>query len=226
MKKLVLLCCLFAATPMFAQNYYELYEHGLRKDTLRVELYGGMILPRNNWDFFDGNGRNSTTPGADPSAVSRITKHELGNTGWSAGVGITRNVATWFGLGLDANYAQLGDGAKDAQGGYYRTGVATGLITGRFNIFPTHAARIYVPFGIGIGHAFAKYRIHGEHSTVSGTDLAQMLGIGLEFDIDEEMILGAETRYYRINAAEDMRDAFHESHFQHLLIMLKLGWRF
>lgn len=215
MKKIILLCCLFAATPVFAQNYYELYEYGLRKDTLRIELYGGMIMPRNNWDFYASDGNDS-----------RIVKHELGNTGWTAGVGITRNVVPWFGLGLDANFARLGDGAKDSQDGYYRTGVATALATGRFTLFPSHSTRIYIPFGIGVGHSFARYKKDGHHTTVDGTDLAQMLGIGLEFDIDEEMILGAETRYYRVNAAEDMRDAFHEGHFQHLLIMLKLGWRF
>ena len=206
MKKLLLLCALFTAVPAFAQNYYGLQEYGLRKNTTRIEMYGGMVLPRENWNH---NGK------------------DLGTTGWTAGIGFTRNIVPFFGLGLDANYAQLGDGEKDASRAYYRTGIATGLVTGRFTFFPSQATRVYVPFGVGLGHTFARLKnADGSHKTTDGTDLAQMLGAGLEFDIDESIIFGLEGRYYLIEAEKEFKKEFGKSRYHHYLIMLKLGCRF
>jgi len=206
MKKLLLMCALFAAVPAIAQDYYGLQEYGLRKNTTRVEFYGGMVLPQNNWE----------TQGKD-----------LGGTGWTAGIGFTRNIVSFFGVGLDGNYAQLGDGDKDATKSYYRTGVATGLVTGRFSFFPSQATRLYIPFGIGIGHTFARLKnSDGTHVTTDGTDLAQMVGAGLEFDLDETLIFGVEGRYYMIEASDEFEKAFGKSHYHHYLVMLKLGCRF
>lgn len=206
MKKLILLCALFVALPAIAQDYYGLQEYGLRKNTTRVEFYGGMVLPQDNWEP-NGN--------------------KLGSTGWTAGIGFTRNIVSFFGLGLDANYAQLGDGDKNAAKSYYRTGIATGLVTGRFSFFPSQATRLYVPFGIGIGHTFARLKnSDGSHVTTDGTDLAQMLGLGLEFDLDETLILGVEGRYYLIDAADEFKQAFGRKRYHHYNIMLKLGCRF
>ena len=209
MKKLLMLCLLFTALPVLAQDYYPLHAYGLRKDTSRLELYGGMILPGNNWEVKPGS-----------------TTYELGSTGWTAGLGFTRNVVRFFGLGVDANYAQLGDGKKDTTGSYYRTGVATGLVTGRVSFFPSSATRPYIPVGFGIAHTFARHKTNGHHQTVDGTDLAEMIGLGLEFDLDDDMIFGVESRYYRIHMADEMRDAFKKNHFHHVLIMLKIGCRF
>ena len=209
MKKLLWLCVLFAAVPVVAQDYYPLQSYGLRKDTTRVEWYGGMVLPGNNWNWSDGG-----------------TTNELGSTGWTAGMGFTRNVYPFFALGLDGNYTQLGDSEKDATG-YYRTGIATGLVTARINFFPSSSTRLYIPAGFGIGHVFARHKLSGGgHETVDGTDVAEMLGAGLEFDLDDSTILGLETRYYRIHAGEDLEKEFGKKHFHHLLVMLKLGFRF
>lgn len=206
MKKLLLCCALLAAIPAFAQDYYGLQEYGLRKNTTRVELYGGMVLPQKNWQ---PNG------------------HDLGTTGWTAGIGFTRNLVPFFGLGLDGNYAQLGDGDKDASGAYYRTGIATGLITGRFSFFPSQATRLYVPFGVGLGHTFARQKLSdGSHKTIDGTDLAQMVGVGLEFDLDDSIVFGVEGRYYLIEAEDEVKDAFGKSRYHHYLVMLKMGCRF
>lgn len=206
MKKLFLLCALFAALPSFAQDYYPLQDYGLRKNTTRVEFYGGMTLPKNDW---------------------KVNGGELGTTGWTAGLGFTRNLVPFFGLGLDANYAQLGDGDTLGDGSYYRTGVATGLITGRLTFFPSAATRLYVPFGAGLGHLFARQKnADGSHKTTDSTDLAEMLGLGLEFDIDETLIFGVEGRYYLIQANDDFKDAFGKKRYQNMLVMLKIGCRF
>ncbi|WP_428053212.1 outer membrane protein [Candidatus Avelusimicrobium stercoris] len=212
MKKLLLLCALFVAAPVvFAQDYYGLQEYGLRKNTTRVELYGGMVLPQDSWSH---NGQEV----------------DLGTTGWTAGIGFTRNIISFFSLGLDANYAQLGDGDTFTSRGmdsYYRTGIATGLVTGRVTFFPSQATRLYIPFGAGVGHMFARQKFDdGSHLTTSSTDLAQMVGLGLEFDIDDSTIFGVEGRYYLVEADSDFKDAFGKSRIHYMNVMLKLGWRF
>ena len=53
MKKLLLLCALCLAVPAAAQEYYGLQEYGLRKNTTRIEFYGGMVLPQDSW-FHNG----------------------------------------------------------------------------------------------------------------------------------------------------------------------------
>lgn len=209
MKKLLLACALLLAVPAaFAQDYYGLQEYGLRKNTTRVELYGGMVLPQNGWK-------------------DRDTNIDLGKTGWSAGIGFQRNVVSFFSLGLDANYAQLGDSDKKSDNSYYRTGIATGLVTGRFTFFPSQATRLYVPFGVGVGHVFARQQMADKsHKTVDGTDLAQMLGLGLEFDIDETVIFGLEGRYYLVDTAKEFENTFGRSHLHYIDILLKFGFRF
>ena len=209
MKKLfVTLALLVGASAVFAQDYYGLQEYGLRKNTTRVEIYGGMVLPQGGWK-------------------DRDTNTDLGKTGWSGGIGFQRNIVPLFSLGLDANYAQLGDSDKKADKSYYRTGVATGLVTGRLNLFPAQATRLYVPFGVGVGHAFTRYKMaDGSHKTTSSTDLAQMLGLGLEFDIDESVIFGLEGRYYLVSTGDDFRQEFGRKHLHYIDVLLKFGFRF
>ena len=211
MKKLFLLCALFLAAPAVAQEYYGLQEYGLRKNTTRVEFYGGMVLPQDDWSH----------KGQDV---------DLGGTGWTVGLGFVRNISAVFALGVDGNYAQLGDGDNFISGGqnaYFRTGLATGLVTGRINFFPSESTRLYIPVGIGVGHMFARQKNEdGSHLTTSSTDLATMLGLGLEFDIDETLIFGVEGRYYFLNADDEFKDAFGKGHYQYMTVMLKFGTRF
>ncbi|MCQ2410651.1 MAG: outer membrane beta-barrel protein [Elusimicrobiaceae bacterium] len=208
MKKIFLLCSVLAALPVFAQDYYEIQDYGLRKNSTRVEFYGGMVLPKDNWKAKVGS-----------------NNVELGNTGWTAGIGLARSVIPYFGLGIDLNYTQFGDGKK-VSNTYYRTGLATGLVTARIDLFPHSATRLYIPAGIGVGHTFIRKKTENAHVTTDGTDLAQMIGAGLEFDLDESLIFGVEGRYYLLDAPDEVRDTFHKRHFHHLLVMLKLGCRF
>ena len=182
MKKLFLLCALFLAVPAVAQEYYGLQEYGLRKNTTRVEFYGGMVLPQDDWSH----------KGQDV---------DLGGTGWTVGLGFVRNISAVF--------------------------APTGLVTGRINFFPSESTRLYIPVGIGVGHMFARQKNEdGSHLTTSSTDLATMLGLGLEFDIDETLIFGVEGRYYFLNADDEFKDAFGKGHYQYMTVMLKFGTRF
>ncbi len=213
MKKLFLLSALLLAfSAASAQNYYPVEEYGLYAGTNRVEFYGGMVLPQSSWTH---NG----------------DKVDLGNIGWTAGLAFYRNISSVFALGLDGNYAQFGDGDKVNEGAaneyYYRTGAATGLVAGRINLFPRHSTRLYVPFGVGIGHTFVRQnKADGSHKTYSDTDIAGMLGAGLEFDMDETWVFGVEGRYYMVRTRDDVKTAFGKGHIRYSEIMLKLGCRF
>lgn len=207
MKKLFLACALLLAVPaVFAQDYYPLQDYGLRRNTTRVEFYGGMVAPQESWSDHD-------------------TNIDLGKTGWSAGIGFQRNLINFLSLGLDANYAQLGDSDKVGSS-YLRTGVATALVTGRVNFFPSSATRLYIPFGAGIGHVFSRKKTGSSHETYSSTKFAQMLGVGLEFDIDSDIIFGLEGRYYLVDLTDDMRPVTGRDRLHYVDVLLKLGFRF
>lgn len=213
MKKLFLLgTLLFAFSAASAQNYYPVEEYGLRAGTNRVDFYGGMVLPQSAWSH---NGKEI----------------DLGNIGWTVGMGFYRNLSSVFALGLDGNYAQFGDGDKKNEGTpgeyYFRTGAATGLVAGRVNFFPRHSTRLYVPMGLGVGHVFVRQKnVDGSHKTYNSTDLAGMLGVGLEFDMDESWMLGVEGRYYRMRTRDDVKAEFGKKHIHYSEVMLKIGCRF
>ncbi|MBP5430586.1 MAG: outer membrane beta-barrel protein [Elusimicrobiaceae bacterium] len=209
MKKLFLLgTMLFAFSAAFAQNYYPIHDYGLRSGTTRLDLYGGMVLPASSWSH-DGE------------------QVDLGEVGWTAGMGFYRNLTSVVALGVDGNYAQFGDGDKREDGSRYRTGVATGLIAGRVNFFPKHSTRIYIPAGIGIGHTFIRHKFDDDsHKTYNSTSWAAMLGLGLEFDIDEEWIFGVEARYYRIQLKDEVKAQIGKNHTYYTDVMLKFGFKF
>ena len=205
MKKLFLLVALLAAAPaVFAQDYYGLPDYGLRKNTTRVEFYGGLALPQNNWKY---NGVSAA------------------NTSWTAGIGFQRNVLNFLSLGLDGNYVQF-DSDKDTAGNFLRTGIATGLVSGKIFLFPSQATRLYATGGVGIGYTYARHTVGDERVTKNNTDLAGMLGVGLEFDIDSEWMFGAEARYYLIKEKDEVKEIVGKDKLHYTAIMLKFGYRF
>lgn len=209
MKKIFLLSVLLGlGSAAFAQNYYPVGDYGLRQNDTRMEFYGGMVMPQSDWKH---NGQTV----------------DLGNIGWTAGLGFYRNITSVLTLGLDGNYAQFGDGDKRGDGSYLRTGAATGMVVGRFNLFPRHATRLYIPVGVGVGHTFVRQKFQdNSHKTYSDTDIAGMLGAGLEFDLADDVIFGAEGRYYMVRTRDEIKDAFGKSHIRYAEIMLKFGFRF
>ena len=211
MKKIVLLAALLLAVPAaFAQNYYPIHNEGLYAGATRLELYGGMVMPQGDWKH-----HGETV--------------DVGNIGWAAGMGFYRNISRVVALGLDGNYAQFGDGDERKDKSYYRTGAATGLVAVRVNFFPRHATRIYIPAGIGVGHVFARQNNINDtsaHKTYNSTDLAGMLGVGLEFDIDETVIFGAEGRYYLVRTRDDFEKQLGKDYIHYGEILLKFGFRF
>ncbi len=211
MKKIVLLAALLLAFPaVFAQNYYPVHDYGLMNGTTRLELYGGMVLPQSDWKHHG-------------------EQIDFGDTGWTAGLGFYRNISRVVAFGVDGNYAQFGDGDERADKSYFRTGAATGLAAVRVNFFPRHSTRLYIPAGIGVGHIFVRQNNINNtnaHKTYNSTDLAGMLGLGMEFDIDETVIFGLEGRYYVMRTRSDVKDAFGKGRIHYSEIMLNFGFRF
>lgn len=219
MKKLFVLAVLLCAPALYAAERYTCcsYEdtprYGLTTNTTRVEFFGGVALPEEDWTE---NGQTL----------------QIADTGFTAGVAFVRNVLPWLTLGLDGNYSGFakGDDITLADGNTvnYRSGVGTGLLTGRVYLFPKSMTRLYGTGGIGAGYMYAREKNADGNGkeTYDSTDVAWMLGAGLEFDIDETVVFGAEGRYNWVGLRSDMKDRFDKGHFTYWTVMLKLGVKF
>lgn len=219
MKKLIVLAVLFAAPALFAAERYaccsydEIPQHGLYTNLSRVEFYAGVSLPKKDWKE---NGQTL----------------QIGDTGWTAGIAFVRNILPWLTLGLDGNYAGLskGDDFTTAEGNnvHYRSGVATALVAGRAYLFPKSMTRLYGTAGIGGSYFYTKeiQNGSGQKQTFDSTDLAWMLGAGIEFDLDETVVFGAEGRYNRTGLRSDVEKRFGHDNFKYWTLMLKLGVKF
>ena len=238
MKKLIilaLLCCstaLFAATSKNNNDYnqYKQYDnsygstkyaccddeehtlYGLHTNDTRVEFFGGVAFSPKE---FSENGQTV----------------QVADTGFTAGIAFVRNILPWLSLGLDGNYAGFSKGDDVTAGGEtvnYRSGVATGLVTGRVYLFPHAMTRLYGTAGLGAAYMYTKEKndTADSHHTYDSTDFAWMLGAGLEFDIDETVIFGVEGRYNWLGLRSDHKDYFGEDDFHYWSVMLKMGIRF
>ncbi len=219
MKKLFALAVLLCAPALYASGQYTCctYEdtpkYGLDTNTTRVEFYGGVALADEDWSE---NGQTL----------------QIGDTGFTAGVAFVRNILPWLTLGLDGNYAGLTKGddftTTDSRTVNYRSGIATGLVTGRVYLFPKSMTRLYGTAGIGAGYMYTKEKEANTDAkqTFDSTDVAWMLGAGLEFDIDETVVFGAEGRYNWVGLRSEMKDRFAKDDYQYWTVMLKLGVKF
>ena len=109
----------------------------------------------------------------------------------------------------------------------YTSGIATGLLIGRFNFFPSQPTRFYVTSGLGIGHMFSREKFDdGTHDTVNSTSWAGMIGAGVEFDVDDTVIFGVEGRYNLVDLDGDYQDALGKGRYHYLSALLKIGCRF
>ncbi|MBR3899215.1 MAG: porin family protein [Elusimicrobiaceae bacterium] len=219
MKKLLVLALLLCTPALYAAQYArcqyedESLRYGLHTNTTRVEFFGGVALPDKEWHE---NGQ----------------KLEIGDTGFTAGIAFVRNIMPWLTLGLDGNYTGFSKGEDFTTTGgnlvNYRSGVGTGLITTRAYLFPKSMTRLYGTAGLGAGYMYAREKNKATDSseTYDSLDFAWMLGAGLEFDIDESVVFGAEGRYNWVGLRSDMKSRFNEDEYKYWTIMLKLGVKF
>ena len=219
MKKLLILAMLFVTPFAYAAdkyaccNYTERPLYGLYTNLSRVEFLGGIAFLNKHWS------ENNQTL-------------EIGDTGFTAGMAFVRNILPWLTLGLDGNYSGFSTGGLFTNGGgqdlNYRSGTATALVTGRAYLFPKSMTRIYATGGLGAGYMYAreKNKTTNQKHTYDSTDLAWMLGLGMEFDIDETVVFGAEGRYNWVGLRSDMKERFGHNNFTYWTVMLKLGIKF
>lgn len=219
MKKLLILAVLLSASAAYAADRYaccqykDTPKYGLQTNTTRVEFFGGVAWPNVDW----------TANGQDL---------EIGDTGFSAGLAFVRNVLPWLSLGLDGNYTGFSKGDEftttTSDKVRYNSGVATALFTGRAYLFPQSMTRLYGTAGIGGAYAYAreKNETTNKRDTVDSLDIGWMLGGGVEFDIDETVVFGAEARYNWAGLRSDMKDKFGHKHLDYWSVMLKLGVKF
>ncbi len=196
-------CCTYEETPLY----------GLYTNLSRVEFFGGVGLSNGDWKE---NGQ----------------KLEIGETGFAAGLAFVRNVLPSLTLGLDGNYAGFSRGDEVTLSGGdtvdYRAGAATALVTGRVYLFPKSMTRLYGTAGIGGGYMYIKERNKTADSSeyYDSLDFAWMLGAGIEFDLDETILFGAEGRYNWMSLRSDVKNHFNHDSFDYWSIMLKLGIKF
>ena len=219
MKKLLIVALLCLAPAVYAANKYgccsydEVPQHGLYTNLSRVEFFAGVAWPDKDWS------ENNQTL-------------EIADTGFTAGLAFVRNITPWLTLGLDGNYTGFsrGDDVTLSSGDTvnFRTGTATGLVTGRLYLFPRSMTRIYGTAGFGGGYMYAKEKNKTADSSefYDSLDIAWMLGAGLEFDMDETVVFGAEGRYNWVGLRSDMKDRFGHDNFTFWSIMLKVGVKF
>lgn len=218
MKRLLILVALLAAPAVYAAeqyaccNYTEKSAHGLYTNLSRVEFFGGVSLPHDTW-------------------TEQGKTLEIGDTGFSAGIAFVRNVVPFLTLGLDANYAGFSKGDDIVLSGKtynYRSGIGSALVTGRLYLFPRSMTRLYATGGIGAGYMWVREKnLTGKKTTTYDSfDYAWMLGAGLEFDIDETVVLGAEGRYNVANLRDDIKDRFGHDDFTYWTVLVKVGIKF
>ena len=219
MKKLLTLAVLLCAPMAYAAERYacctydNTVQYGLRTNMSRVEFFGGVAWPNVDWSE---NGQTL----------------EIGDTGFSAGVAFVRNILPWVSLGLDGNYAGFSKGKEFTTVGgdtvRFNAGVATAMVTGRAYLFPESMTRIYGTAGIGGAYAYArgKDKDTNKSKTFDSLDIGWMLGGGVEFDINETTLIGAEARYTWAGLRSDMKEQFSHHHYDYWSVMLKLGIKF
>lgn len=219
MKKLfILVALLCASAAAYAAPRYvccdndETPTYGLYTNTSRVEFFGGVAWPESDWTK-DGS------------------SFQVADTGFAAGIAFARNILPFLSLGLDGNYTGFSKG-KDVTLGTntynFRSGVATALVAGRLYLFPKQMTRIYGTAGIGGGYMYTKEKNTTANSSeiYDSLDIAWMFGAGVEFDMDDDIILGAEARYNWVGLRKEMKDHFDQNNFDYWSVMLKLGVRF
>ena len=219
MKKLLILAVLLCAPAAFAADRYaccnvqETPFYGLYTNLSRVEFFGGVAFPEKNWSE-----NNSTL--------------EIADTGFSGGIAFVRNVLPWLTLGLDGNYTGFtkGKDLTNTSGDTlnFRSGIATGMVNGRVYLFPKSMTRLYGTAGIGGGYMYTKEKnkTTDNSKNYDSLDIAWMLGAGLEFDIDETVVFGAEARYNWVGLRSDMKERFGHKDFTFWSVLLKVGVRF
>ena len=114
------------------------------------------------------------------------------------------------------------------------------MVAGRFTANPGNKIRFYVPFGLGLTSAKATLDIESKLMTggsllrddasdsASSTSFSYYLGVGIEGDINENWLWGAEARYSGFTFDYDKFDNSNlgKKDLSYMSILLKLSYKF
>lgn len=160
----------------------------------------------------------SITPGTQQVAVSvgasnplghhdfDGTRSEFGSTGPNLGFSYLYQFAPILGVGADLNFKRLGD--KDFRNGRgygeVESSAWTLLAIGRGDLMPESDIRPYGLLGLGLGGVKREIRyaaVSGFDRDQSSAGLALALAGGVDFDINANVVAGAELRWNYINTS-------------------------
>lgn len=172
-------------------------------------------------------------------AADRYEELDWGDAAVSYGVQYMYAVSPYFAFGGEFNgnnfdnadyevYSFLGYDKWESKMDVYNF-----MAAGRFTANPQSNTRFYIPFGLGI--ASAKGTItktdNGRSQDIDGTStsFAYYVGLGLEGNLNENWILGAEARYQGFqfdNGKYDVDELSGKEDLGFVSVMLKLSYKF
>lgn len=111
------------------------------------------------------------------------------------------------------------------------------MAAGRFTVNPQANTRFYIPFGLGVASAKGKIKIDASGVVANGsgevsgtsTSFAYYIGAGLEGNLNENWILGAEARYQGFqfdNGKYDVDGLSGKQDLGFVSVLLKLSYKF
>lgn len=172
-------------------------------------------------------------------AADRYEELDWGDAGVSYGVQYMYTLTPYFAFGAEYNGNNFDDAEYDVYSMFghekweSKMAVHNFMAAGRFTVNPQANTRFYIPFGLGL--ASAKSTItksyNGASEDVDGTttSFAYYVGVGLEGNLNENWILGAEARYqgFRFdNGKYDVDEVSGKEDLGFVSVMLKLSYKF
>lgn len=172
----------------------------------------------------------------EPDAKNEIENSQWGNKeGVSFGVQYLRTIAPVLAFGVEANGNLFSKTENFAWDSYYNffteeveTSIFNFMLAGRLYL-NRHAARVYVPFGTGVG--ISRFEISArKNGSILGkekettTGLAWYAGLGFEGEISNHIVLGIEGR---INGTSARIDMLEKTYYPlYITVMARLGFKF
>lgn len=146
----------------------------------------------------------------------------------SVSVSFMRFINSYFGLGLGVESDQ---NVRESYSFYFSNGVVKSqlkvhklMLLGRINLNPAHAARLYLPLGIGYSSIKEKQNVQilspysSYDNSFSKSSVIYFAGIGLEVDLTKSVSLGIEGRYNRFT--------YYSEPFSYLNGLMKINVKF
>lgn len=213
MKKILTFCTfLFLAFPAFAQQY------GIEQGDIQLSGFVGGSFPSNEYDVADEFGDDL----------------DWADSGVTLGGQAMYFATPYFGVGAELSgsffdYADTPAYFRDNFGRLYYGNLETRMQTihlmaaVRANLNPSQRFRVYIPAGLGAAFSRGEMRF-GKHldEKESSTGLAYYIGLGGEFSIKPNFVVGGELRYTNF----DFKAFGEKYHLNYVSVLAKVSYKF